>query len=97
MIIFLFLDKCLKGFNSDAVQFSDGLRSPEKLSFEDRAVSSNLAFIKNKSLLHKFSCITSRNTCSFFHKQHGSGLSPKSCLCFQGFQDSKLFNGCLMA
>ena len=49
MTIFLFLDKCLKALNSDAVQFSDGLWSLEKLSYEEKAVSSNLAFIKDKS------------------------------------------------
>ena len=53
--VFLFLDKCLKALNSDAAKFSDGLWSLEKLSFEDRAVSSNLAQVKS-------SCFTSRNS-----------------------------------
>ena len=61
MTIFLFLEKCLKALKSDAVKFSDGLRSLEKLSYEDKAVSSHLAFFKSKSSLHKFSCFTSRN------------------------------------
>ena len=43
MTIFLFLDKCLKALNSDTVNFSDGLQSLEKLSYEDKAVPSNLA------------------------------------------------------
>ena len=59
MKIFLFLDKCLKALNSDAVKFSDGLWSLEKLSYEGKAVSSNLAYIKDKSSLCKFSCFTS--------------------------------------
>ena len=46
MTIFLFLDKCFKALNSDSVKFSDGLWSLEKLSYEDKAVSSNLAFIR---------------------------------------------------
>ena len=62
MTIFLFLDKCLKALNSDSVKFSDGLWSVEKLSYEDKAVSSNLAFIKDKSSLCKFSCFTSQNS-----------------------------------
>ena len=62
MIIFLFLDKCLKALNSDSVKFSDGLWSLEKLSYEDKAVSSNLAFIKDKFSLCIFSCFTSRNS-----------------------------------
>ena len=53
MKIFLFLDKCLKTLDLDAAEFSDGLWSLEKLSNEDKAVSSNLAFIKGKSSLHK--------------------------------------------
>ena len=61
MTIFLFLNKCLKALNSGAVKFSDGVWSLEKLSYEDKAVSSNLAFIKDKSSLGKFSCFTSRN------------------------------------
>ena len=61
MTMFLFLDKCLKALNSDVVKFSDGLLSLEKLSYEDKAVSSNLVFIKDKSSLHKFSCFTFRN------------------------------------
>ena len=32
----------------------------------------------------------------FFYKQLGSGLSPQSCLYFEGFGDSKLLNGCLV-
>ena len=32
---------------------------------------------------------------TFFHKQLGSGLGPQSWLYFQGFQGSKLLNGCL--
>ena len=32
----------------------------------------------------------------FFYKQLGSGLSPQSCLYFQGFWVSKLLNGCLV-
>ena len=55
-----FLDKCLKALNSDALKFSDGLRSLEKLLYEVKAVSSNLAFVKDKSSLHKFSYFTSR-------------------------------------
>ena len=31
-----------------------------------------------------------------FYKQLGSGLSPESCLYFQGFRGSKLLNGCLV-
>ena len=62
MKIFLFLDKCLKTLDLDAVEFSDGLWSLEKLSNEDKAVSSNLAFIKGKSSLHKISCFTHRNS-----------------------------------
>ena len=30
-----------------------------------------------------------------FYKQLRSGLSPESCLHFQGFRSSKLHNGCL--
>ena len=33
---------------------------------------------------------------TFFHKQIGSGLSPQSCLYFQRFRGSNLFNGCLV-
>ena len=61
MTIFLFLGKCLKTLNSDAAKFSDGLQPLEKLSYEDRAVSSNLAFIKDKYSLRKLSCFTSGN------------------------------------
>ena len=57
MTMFLFLDKCLKALNSDVVKFSDGLLPLEKLSYEDKAVSSNLVFIKGKSSLHKYSCL----------------------------------------
>ena len=32
----------------------------------------------------------------FFYKQLGLGVSPPSCLYFQGFQDSKFLNGCLI-
>ena len=32
----------------------------------------------------------------FFYKELGSGLSPQSCLYFQGFRGSKLLNGCLV-
>ena len=32
----------------------------------------------------------------FLYKQLGSGFSPQSCLCFQGFWRSKLLNGCLV-
>ena len=46
--------------NSDVVMFSDGLRPLEKLSYEDKTVSSNLAFIKEKSSLHKLSRFTSQ-------------------------------------
>ena len=60
MIIFLFLDKCLKASNSN-VKFSDGLWSQEKNSYDDKSVSSTPAFIKDKSSLHKFSCFTSQN------------------------------------
>ena len=55
MTIFLFLDK------NTVVKDSDGLWSLEKLSYEDKAASSNLAFGKDKSLLQKFSCFTSWN------------------------------------
>ena len=41
-------------------KFSDGLWSIEKLLYEDKAVSSNLAFIKDKSSPHKFSSFTSQ-------------------------------------
>ena len=61
MTVFLFLDKCLKALNSDAIKFPDGLQSLEKLSYEDKTVPSNLAFIKDKSSLHILSCFTSRN------------------------------------
>ena len=61
MAIFLFLDKCLKALNSDVVKFSGGLQSIEKPSYEEKAVWSNLAFIKDQSWLHKFSCFTSQN------------------------------------
>ena len=37
------------------------------------------------------------NYTDFFYKQLGSGLSPKSCLYFQGFGRSKLLNDCLVA
>ena len=62
IIIFLFLDKCLKALNSDAVEFSDGLWSLENFHMGTKLLSSNLAFIKDKSSLHKFSCFTSRNS-----------------------------------
>ena len=35
-------------------------------------------------------------TLIIFYKQLGSGLSPRSCLCFQGFRGPKLFNGYLV-
>ena len=60
--IFVFLDKCLKALNSEAVKFSDGLWSLEKLLYEDQAVPSNLAFIKDKFSPYKFSCFTSGNS-----------------------------------
>ena len=59
--IFLSLDKCLKGLNSSAVKFSDGSWSLGKLSYQDQALPSNLAFIKRKSSVHKFFRFTSRN------------------------------------
>ena len=46
--------------NSD-VKVSDGLRSLEKLSYEDKAVSSNLTFIKTNPHCTSFFCFTSRN------------------------------------
>ena len=58
--MFLFLDKCRKALNSDPVKFSNGLWSLEKLSYEAKAVSSNLDFSKEKSSLHKFSRFTSQ-------------------------------------
>ena len=61
MTIFLFLDKCLKALNSDVVKFSDKLRSLAKLPYEDKAVSSNLASIKDKCSLYKFPCFASRD------------------------------------
>ena len=42
MTIFLFLDKCLKALNSDAVKFSDGLRSLEDEVIIDKATYKNL-------------------------------------------------------
>ena len=36
-------------------KFSDGLRSLKLLSYQDKAVSSNPAFIKDKSSMYKFS------------------------------------------
>ena len=62
MIIFLFKDKCFKSFNSEAVEFSDGLYSLDKLLYEDKIVSSNLVFIKSKFSLYRFTCFTSRNS-----------------------------------
>ena len=59
--IFLCLDKCLKGLNSSVVKFSDGSWSLGKLSYQDQALPSNLAFIKRKSSVHKFFRFTSRN------------------------------------
>ena len=35
-------------------------------------------------------------TLIIFYKQLGSGFSPRSCLCFQGFRGPKLFNGYLV-
>ena len=40
---------------------SDGLSPFEKLWYEDKTVSSNLTFIKDKFLPHKFSCFMYRN------------------------------------
>ena len=48
------LGKCIMALNSDVVKLPDGLWSLEKISLEDKAVSTNLACIKNKSSLHKF-------------------------------------------
>ena len=42
--------------DSDAVKFLDGLQSPETLLYEGKAISSNLAFIKDKFSSQKFSC-----------------------------------------
>ena len=61
MTIFYFLNECLKALNSDTVKFSNGLRSLEKLLSEDKTVSSNLAFNKDKSSLHRFCCFASWN------------------------------------
>lgn len=47
------LGKCIMALNSD-VKLPDGLWSLEKISLEDKAVSTNLACIRNKSSLHKF-------------------------------------------
>ena len=88
MTIFLFLDKCLKVLNWDAVNFSDGLRSLVKLCYEDKPVSSNLAFIKGKSSLHRFSCFTSRNSNS-----KGSKNSEYSEYDFLKFDWCKMLNG----
>ena len=60
--IFLFLDKCLQALNLDAIMFSDGRWSLEILSYEDKAVSSNLAVIKDKSSRRKFSGFKSQNS-----------------------------------
>ena len=43
------------------VKFSDGLGSLKKNWYDKKAMSSNLAFIKNKFSLHKFSCFISAN------------------------------------
>ena len=62
-------------------------------------------FIQNEALAQVFSCEVfeiSKNTISnkmhlfFCYKQPGSGLSPQSCLYFQGFFGSKLPNGFLV-
>ena len=62
MTIFLFLEKCLKVLKSEVVKFSDGPRSLEKLLHENKVVSSNVAFFKDKLSLHKFCYFTSQNS-----------------------------------
>ena len=65
LLFFVVFSVCvlyLRVLLSDAVKFSDGLRSLEKLSYEDKTVLSNLLFIKNESSLHKFSRFASRNS-----------------------------------
>ena len=51
MTIFLLLDNSLKALNSDVFTFSDGLQSLGKLSYKDKDLSNNLAFVEDKSIL----------------------------------------------
>ena len=47
--------------------------------------------------LFMFGTLTDKGlTYPFFYKRLGSGLSPQSCLYFQGFWGSKLLNGSLI-
>ena len=51
--LFLYQQNC-EVLNSDVVKLPDGLWSLEKISHKGKAVSTNLACIKNKSSLHKY-------------------------------------------
>ena len=82
MKIFLVLDKCFKTLNSDTFKFSDGLLPLEKISYEEKAASSNLALIKDKSSLHKFSCCMSRNSNSeYLNIKKTSSIISKNLTC----------------
>ena len=71
--------------------------------FNDRGANSDLKYIFcGFHLLHKYlvynyfefyNCIIRH---ALVYKQLGSGLSPQSCLYFQGFPVSKLLNGCFV-
>ena len=55
--------------------------------------------IQNFFQLERFHCevtLWSKKTYILFYKQLGSGLSPQSCLYFQGFWSSELLNDCLV-
>ena len=68
MTIFLFLDKCLKALNSDAVKFSDGLRSLEDEVIIDKATYKNLKSVG--SSLDVLFGLTK------VHKETKNGLQP---------------------
>ena len=53
-------------------------------------------FVRKSLLLTLNTFGTLRYTYFFFYKLLRSGLSPESCLYFQGFRSSKLLNGCLV-
>ena len=52
MALFLFLDECLKALISDVAKFSDGIQSLDKISYEDKAASENVAHCTSFFFLH---------------------------------------------
>ena len=61
-----------------------------------RATHSSMPYTQTRKARHFSKSIDLGSHTFYFHKQVESGLSPQSCSYFQGCQDSKLLNDCLV-